>query len=97
MKILCRMWGNEGILEVLMSTPGLVVVWRGLWVKLVQSQGGLGRDLEGLLGGHCMHKVLVKSGDDTAEQPQRCQHCGTFYPQVVCFDSQREIFIASFS
>lgn len=46
MKTLCRMWGNEGILEVLMSTPGLVVVLIGLWVMLVQSQGSLGRDLD---------------------------------------------------
>lgn len=97
MKTLCRMWENEGILEVLMSTPGLVVVLTGIWVKLVQSQGGLGPDIEGLLRGHCLHTVLVKSGDDTAEQPWRFQHCGTFYPQVVYFDGQRKIFIASFS
>lgn len=96
MKTLCRMWGNEGILEVLMSTTGLVLLLTGLWVKLVQSQGGLGWDLEGLLGGHCLHTVLVKSGDDNAEQPWRFQHCGTFYPQVVCFDSQRKIFYCFF-
>ena len=96
MKTLCRMWGNEGILEVLMSTPGLVVVLIGLWVKLVQVTRRPGTGL-GLLGGHCLHTVLVKSGDDTAEQPWRFQHCGTLYHQVVCFDSQRKIFIASFS